>query len=241
MVILMGGPGVAAISCAQHISDAADMMRTLRSESSGNVELKSSIVDVMHELAEAKLAALEAFDEIQRSSAYGRMRDEELGYVHQLRTAETQRQASIEIDRAPIAPLAAVPPKPESPNESQQAAQLIRLVTFAAADQGFQSLDTFASWFVGGTAAAVGLMIANFEKVEPYVGGLDLQATLSKVVIALGLVGVAKFFGSLVCTMALGADRGLEVLDAWQKRGLPIPSAASFETARGAALPAPFR
>lgn len=230
--ILMGGPGVSALSCVQHISDAAEMVRALKNaENSGaSDELRLSIVSVLEQLAEAKLAGLEAQEEINSLSAYAEMRDVELGYFKGPRSV-TQLAA-------PVAPLP--PPEPPSSGEAQQAANLTRMASFAAADQGFRSLDTFASWFVGGTAAAVGLMIANFEKIEPFIGSLDLQWTLVKVVIALGLVGVAKFFGSLVCTMARGTERVLEIVEQWEKRGWPIPSEKALQAAREAALPAPF-
>lgn len=226
----MGGPGVSALSCVQHISDAAEMVRALKTAANSHAsdELRLSFTSVLEQLAEAKLAGLEAREEIHSLSAYAEMRDRELGYLNDA--------ASVTRPEAPVAP------SPEQPlTEDQQAANLIRMATFAAADQGFRSLDTFASWFVGGTAAAVGLMIANFEKIEPFVIDLNLQWTLAKVVIALGLVGVAKFFGSLVCTMARGAERVMEVVDLWDKRGWPIPSEHSLQAARNAALPAPFR
>lgn len=235
----MGGPGVAALTCVQHISEAAEMVRALKDAHGEQipVELKLHIVNVLEQLAEAKLAGVEAQEEVHSISAYAEMRDAELQGIFQAH-AEGRLVT-------PALPKPKPKPKPElalPPNEdADRAANLVRLVSFAAADQGFRSLDTFATWFVGGTAAAVGLMIANFDKIEPIVSGLDLQWTLVKVVIALGLIGVAKFCGSLVCTMARGSERALEVFDAWQKRGIPTPSFEAFEAARDAAVPAPFR
>lgn len=229
----MGGPGVSALSCVQHITEAAEMVRALKDAGNTNAsdEIRLGIVGVLEQLAEAKLAGLEAREEIASLSAYAEMRDVELGYRNP--------PHSVAQLAAPVVPTSVPQPLPSS-EEAKQAATLTRMASFAAADQGFRSLDTFASWFVGGTAAAVGLMIANFEKIEPFVGNLDLQWALVKVVIALGLVGAAKFFGSLVCTMARGAERVLEVVDQWEKRGWPIPSEKALQAAGEAALPAPL-
>lgn len=231
----MGGPGVTALTCVQHISRAADIVRSLNEpQRQSPVELKATLVDVLEQLAEAKLAGIEAREEIDQISAYAEMRDAELqSWGEELRRGNTPARALAE----PLAQPQLVPAE----GDAERAQNLVRLVSFAAADQGFRSLDTFATWFVGGTAAAVGLMIANFDKIRPIAGNVDLQWTLVMVIIALGLIGVAKFFGSLVCTMARGAERALEVFDAWQKRGMPVPSVEAFEAAREAALPAPFR
>lgn len=209
------------------------MVRALKdADSNASDGTRLKIDSVLEQLAEAKLAGEEAFEEIKSSSAHAEMRDRELDYLkHFLPTAQLAAPVPAKAESSQLTPVC----------DAARAADLVRLVSFAAADQGFRSLDVFASWFVGGTAAAVGLMIANIEKIEPFVGELNLQAELVKVVIALGLVGVAKFFGSLVCTMARAAERALEVSDAWQKRGMPMPSYEAFEIAREAALPAPFR
>lgn len=231
----MGGPGVTALTCVQHISRAADIVRSLNQpEHRSPEEVKATVVSVLEQLAEAKLAGIEAREEIDEISAYAEMRDAELqSFGEHLRLSTHP----VPTPTVPVQERQLVTPE----GDAERAANLVRLVSFAAADQGFRSLDTFATWFVGGTAAAVGLMIANFEKIQPVIGSLDLQWTLVMVIIALGLIGVAKFFGSLVCTMARGAERALEVFDAWQKRGLAIPSVEAFEDAREAALPAPFR
>lgn len=252
----MGGPGVTALSCVQYISDATNTVRELKNAAAaiGSEELRSKLIDLQDHLAEAKLAGLEAMEEIDSLVADIELHDQEL----ELRRIQakapsssvlfgqrkdlawmTQAHASSQVALHASAPSRSPDQLPDK--EVRQAANLIRLASFAAADQGFRSLDTFASWFVGGTAAAVGLMIANSEKVEPFVTSLDLQWALIKVVVALGLVGVAKFFGSLVCTMARGTERVLEVVDLWEKRGWPIPSSEALQAARDAALPIPFR
>lgn len=253
----MGGPGVTAYSCVQYISDATNTVRELKNAATaiGSEELRSKFIDLQDHLAEAKLAGIEAIEEIDSLVAHLEQHDREI---------ESRREAHAKASIPPVplfgqkalgwmthahassqvalhASATQAPDPAPSDTETRQAANLIRLASFAAADQGFRSLDTFASWFVGGTAAAVGLMIANFEKIEPFVNSLDLQRALVMVVAALGLVGIAKFFGSLVCTLARGTERVLAVLDQWEKRGWPIPSAEALQAAREATLPAPFK
>lgn len=229
----MGGPGVSAFSCIQYITEAADIVRGIKRDSSSTLdpELKAKIVDILDQLAEAKVAAVEAGQEIRYISNHAEDQERELEFVSGLLARAQQSPA----------PTTAALSQEDLNVEQERAEHLVRMASFAAADQGFKSLDTFATWFVGGTAAALALMAANFEKVEPFVAGLDLQAALVKIVIALGLVGVAKFFGSLLTTLARGSERILEVVDHWERRGWPLPSGEALQAAQHAALPALFR
>lgn len=227
----MGGPGVTALSCVQHISEAADILRSIKEDASQDTPpaLKSKIVDLLEQLIEAKIAAVEAGEEIHTISEYAENLKQELEFV-------TQQL----VKARPVASICelAGESRPQSEEDQRNAAVLNRMATFAAAHQGFRSLDTFASWVVAGTAAALALMVANFDKVEPLLLGMNLQASAIKLVVALGLIGVAKFFGSLITTMAQGAERVQEVAERWKG---DFPSDEALAAATHAALPAPFR
>jgi hypothetical protein len=55
------------------------------------------------------------------------------------------------------------------------------------------------------------------------------------------LVAIAKFLGSLITTMAQGAEKVLEVAVAWQGRGQSLPSGEALQAASAATVPAPLR
>lgn len=103
-----------------------------------------------------------------------------------------------------------------------------------AADKGYRSLDTFASWFIGGTGALFGLLIANLDKLTPFVTAHEFADIVPKVVWAFGLVLTAKFFGSLICARAGSLEPAVHAPE-------QVPQQAELEAAYRAALPWPMR
>src|SRR5688572_2899082 len=101
--------------------------------------------------------------------------------------------------------------------DKQQAAGLYVLESIVAgADKGFRSLDTFVGWFIGGTGALFGLLIANVDKVSEFISPNELGAIVPKVVCAFGLILFAKFLGSLICTRAGALEKASVIRDAWK-------------------------
>lgn len=114
-------------------------------------------------------------------------------------------------------------------------------LTVAGADRGYRSLDTFVGWFVGGTAAMFGLLVANLDKLSDHITADELSAIIPRLVLAFGLVLLAKFLGSLICTRAGALEKALEVSDAWAQNGTDYPDSESLARAREKALPLPLR
>ena len=121
--------------------------------------------------------------------------------------------------------------------ETKDAESLWMRMMVAGADKGFRSLDTFVGWFVAGTGAVMGLLLANLDKLTPYLQHVDLGSVIRRVVIAFGLVVVAKFLGSLICTAAGAASEAESILEARLKRGAPTPSVAAIFSAKKSGTP----
>lgn len=126
-------------------------------------------------------------------------------------------------------------------SSNKQAARFHLITTLSAADKGYRSLDSFVSWFVAGVGASLGLIVANLDKISPYIQFGALKWALGLVVVALVLVGIAKFFGSIVCASAGGMERALSEIDAWRERGWDFPSDRALDHAREQGTPRWFR
>lgn len=109
----------------------------------------------------------------------------------------------------------------------------------AGADKGFRSLDVFVTWFVAGTAAAVGLAAANLEKLTWVITPSRLQAELPCLAVILLLVLGSKFLGSLICTMAGAMEAAVSVMRRYDEINVPIVGIGAFEAARRRAMPWP--
>ncbi|WP_295381746.1 hypothetical protein ACN9MD_05830 [Stenotrophomonas maltophilia] len=111
----------------------------------------------------------------------------------------------------------------------------------AGADKGFRSLDVFVTWFVAGTAAAIGLAAANFEKLDWVVTPAHLKAELPYIGTILVLVLISKFLGSLICTMAGAMDATLSVMRRYDEIDVPVVDVDAFEAALRRSRPWPLR
>lgn len=109
------------------------------------------------------------------------------------------------------------------------------------ADKGFRALDVFVSWFVGGTAAAVGILIANIDTVSTFIPPYTLGTVLRRVVLAFACVMIAKFLGSLICARAGSLEAARDVIMLWREIGQSGPGGDDIELARKEALPLPMR
>lgn len=214
----MGGQGVSAYCCAQHIEEASALVKHLvdTTDAVSDPNLRPAVMQAFEQLSEARLAATEAAGEIQRLS-----HDYEL----------------LSIMRVPPRSSIQAPQSPDETQEKHQAEQLMSLALLASADKGFRSLDSFVGWFVGGTGAAVGLILANLNDLKPYMGAVDLSAVILRVVFAFVAVVIARFLGSIICTVAGAAEKVFDVMDSWQRRGWPLPSSEALQSAREEAMP----
>lgn len=114
-------------------------------------------------------------------------------------------------------------------------------VFVAAADRGFRSLDVFVTWFTAGTAAALGLAAANLPKLEGLVSMAAVKAAIPWLGIALLLVLLSKFFGSVICTMAGAAEEGRRLQREALAQGELLPSRDAYLAAARRATPWPLR
>ncbi len=110
----------------------------------------------------------------------------------------------------------------------------------AGADQGYRSLDAFGNWCAAGTAAAVGLGIANLEKLRGLVEVSDVRHGLPWLGAAFMLLLAAKLLGSLLATMAGSLKTAFSVQDQMAKGG-GMPSEADFQAAVQRGKPWPLR
>lgn len=86
------------------------------------------------------------------------------------------------------------------------------------ADRGYRSLDTFATWFVGGTGAMLGLILAG-GNTDALLPTATLPAVLWRAAIAFGLILVAKFFGAIICSRAGGMEVAIQQMKEWREAG----------------------
>lgn len=233
----MGGPGVSAMESIRYISEAAEIVRRIKGEP-GEMRNGGALTDdeikcltaLLDYLAEAKLAAVEAREEINSTVAWAEGLRDENSFLQ----SELVKRGQSKLE-APVSAANMVC------DDTRAAQELIRLATLASANQGFRSLDNFASWFAGGTAATLGLIVANWDKVQRLIPTFNIKGALISVIISLGLVAIAKFLGSLITTMAQGAEKVLDIVVDWQERGQAIPSSSAIQVASAATVPAPLR
>jgi len=73
------------------------------------------------------------------------------------------------------------------------------------------SIDTFSTWLLGGTAAAVALLLSNIDKLVPQLGAVP-----SKLVLL--ILGVSVIFGLLQKFTALQLHMGQKIAEAAETR-----------------------
>lgn len=111
----------------------------------------------------------------------------------------------------------------------------------AGADKGYRSLDVFVTWFVAGTAAAIGLAAANLEKLGWLFTPSQLQHELPSLGLILVLVLLSKLFGSIICTIAGAMEAAVGVMRRYDELKIPALEIDAFEAALRRARPWPAR
>ncbi|MFX1722776.1 hypothetical protein [Stenotrophomonas sp. AS1] len=130
--------------------------------------------------------------------------------------------------------------RPNLVNDAGVADHHVGQVFVAAADQGFRSLDVFVTWFTAGTAAALGLAAANLPKLQGLISMSAIKSATPWLGVALLLVLISKFFGSLICTMAGAAAESRRIQREAAAAGELLPNAAAFLAAVQRAKPWPL-
>lgn len=125
----------------------------------------------------------------------------------------------------------------ERTNEERAADTVVGIVVAGGADRGFRSLDVFLTWYVAGTAAALGLIAANLERLQGLVTLSSIKSALPILGAALLLVMVAKFLGSLICTLAGALDATFSGFKAIGEVGMNDVSREAFAAALERAKP----
>jgi hypothetical protein len=110
----------------------------------------------------------------------------------------------------------------------------------SGADRGFRSLDVFVTWFVTGTAAALGLAAANLDRLQGLVTLPGIKAALPLLLAVLGFVLASKFLGGLICTYAGAIESSMTTLDRLVKLD-QLPDPLAFDAALARATPWPVR
>lgn len=128
-----------------------------------------------------------------------------------------------------------------SSRDKDHADTMAGIILAAGADKGFRSLDVFVTWFVAGTAAALGLATANIDRLQGLVDLAAIKAGLPTLGTVLILVLLSKFFGSVICTMAGSMDAAFRVLEQFKSLDIPPPSGGEFDAALWRAWPWPLR
>jgi len=126
-------------------------------------------------------------------------------------------------------------------DDPQVADRHVGEIFVAAADKGFRSLDVFVSWFIAGTAAALGLAAANLPRLDGLISMTAIKTALPWLGAALLLVLISKFFGSLICTMAGAADEARRIRREAASAKDALPSPGAFFAAVERAKPWPMR
>jgi len=128
----------------------------------------------------------------------------------------------------------------DTDTKARYADTVVMSLLASGADRGFRSLDVFVTWFVTGTAAALGLAAANLDRLQGLITLAGIKSAVPLLLIVLGLVLAAKFFGGLICTYAGAVESSMTTLDRLVKLDhLPDPEA--FDAAMRRATPWPVR
>lgn len=107
-------------------------------------------------------------------------------------------------------------------NEGQAEEELRAAQTLIqAADRGYRSLDVFATWFVGGTGAMLGLIVAG-GNTNALLPSATLPAVLWRAAVAFGLILIAKFFGAIICSRAGGMEVAIQQMKEWREAGVSV-------------------
>lgn len=122
-------------------------------------------------------------------------------------------------------------------DQSRMADALVGQMYTAGADRGFRSLDVFVTWFVAGTAAAMGLIVANLDHVQGLVAITSIRGALPTLGAALVLVLISKFFGSLICTMAGAMEAAVTLMKNNRDAGIPDVTGDALDAAIERAKP----
>jgi len=125
----------------------------------------------------------------------------------------------------------------ERTDEERAADVVVGVVVAGGADRGFRSLDVFLSWFVAGTAAALGLIAANLDRLQGLVTLSSIKSALPILGAALLLVLIAKFLGSLICTLAGALEATFSGFKAIAEVGMSDVSPEAFAAALERAKP----
>lgn len=219
----MGGPGVPLLICRDHLGDVTAALRKIRESLPDKAaSANAALVDVIDRIVDARECLVEADEEFRGMSNYAEaLASGRIIPPHSVRAASEPASGN----------------SSASDEEALQAEYLWTQLILAGADKGFRSLDTFVGWFVGGTGAAMGLIFANLDTLFPYVHRVDLASVLIKVAVAFGLVVIAKFFGSIICSAAGSAEQASRILDARAERGASIPSLEAIQKAKAVSTP----
>src|ERR1700741_1098187 len=133
------------------------------------------------------------------------------------------------------------PSSPGGQMDTKQQVHFLWLEILASgADKGFRSLDQFANWFIGGTAAVFAFLIGNLDRV-PGLEPNEVRAMLPLIIVAFALILLAKFLGSLICPKAGALERIVALLEAKASRDEPIPTPEEFLAEQAVVLPWPLR
>lgn len=125
-------------------------------------------------------------------------------------------------------------------SEEAAANTVAAVMLTAGADRGYRSLDAFLTWFVAGTAAALGLAVANLDRLQGLVTLAAVQTSLPILGLALLSVLLCKFFGSLICTMAGSMEATFASIKQLEAAGINAPSPQAFREALHRSKPWPL-
>ncbi len=127
-------------------------------------------------------------------------------------------------------------------SESEQFADaVVSFMHVAGADRGYRSLDVFSTWVAAGTAAALGLAVANLNELQGFVALADIKAGAPWLLGAFALVLFSKLLGSVICTTAGSMQAAFSVQEQIVKNGGSMPSPSEFSAALHRGRPWPLR
>ncbi|EMI50945.1 hypothetical protein C405_03577 [Stenotrophomonas maltophilia AU12-09] len=89
----------------------------------------------------------------------------------------------------------------------------------------------FPTWFVAGTAATLGLAVANLDRLQGLVTLATVKSSLPILGVALLLVLMCKFCGSVICAMAGYMEATFASMRQLEAAGIDAPSAQAFRDA----------
>lgn len=128
----------------------------------------------------------------------------------------------------------------DTSTKARYADTVVMALLASGADRGFRSIDVFVTWFVTGTAAALGLAAANLDRLQGLITLTGIRAALPLLLAVLGLVLLAKFLGGLICTYAGAVESSMTTLDRLVKLD-QLPDPQAFDEALRRATPWPAR